>query len=352
MVGSTLLLLGLLGSVPTASSLVNRQEEALRQIHSLRATIECRVSRDEGKTWKFVYRFEISRSGSKQRFRRYFAAALRDGKYEDDRDFADFLDTEESRLSTTGIDPEHPPAEPVAIIDQERQGQRISGRIAPAAPLGPGGYMSQWMLPILFSPGMETLRELVKVTGDVTPTANRAAGGAEVWEMRLRSRAGPSFRVTIDPRYNYMISKSEMTNGKYVSSMQVVEFAQPKPGIFIPRLVRDNERNPDQLVEYTIKDLEVNEPVSEEVFAFRFPVGTPLDDDINNVVHIWGDGKPAHTFATHAEFNRWMEDQRAGAFRKTGRGLFTKFALVGGVTALLALLLYWRRRMVAARAAA
>lgn len=351
MVGSALLLLGLLGSTPTASFLVDRQEEALRQIHSLRATIECRVSRDGGKTWKLIFRSTVARSGAKQRYRQYDAAALRDGKYEDETDFADFLDTDEARKSTSGIDPEHPPAEPIPIVNLGYTGPRMSGRIAPAAPLGPGGYMNKWMLPVLFTPGMNTLRELLSFTGNVTPTESRDARGEPTWTLRLKSRDGSSYLVTLDPKHNYMISKSTTTFGKFVGAKEVVEFREPKPGVFVPGLVRDHERNPDQLVEYAIEDLEVNEPVPEEEFAFRFPVGLPLDDDINNVVCIWGDGKPARTFATHAEFNKWVETQWAGAFMKTGGGLLTKVALVGGAVAVLVLLLYWKRRMAAARAA-
>lgn len=350
MLGSLVFLVASCGQVPSAESLVEKQEQALKQIHAMRATIECRVSRDAGKTWRLVYRFKVSRSGAKQRFRRYFAARLVDGEYQDSPDFGDFLETEDERLSVAGIDPDHPPVEPVPIIDpdRERRGQRVSGRIAPAGPLVAGGYMNQWMLPVLFTPGMNTLRELLKFTGSVTPIEGRSLRGDRTWELRLKSRDGQAFRVTLDPRYGYMISKSEMIFGKFVSSMHVDEFQEPKPGIFIAKLVRDNERNPDQLVEYTINDLKVNEPVPDEEFNFRFPAGIPIDDDKKNVVHIWGGGKPARTFASHVEFNNWMNTQRSGAFRKTDRSLLLKLCLVGGTTVVLVALIYLRRRMVAA----
>ena len=97
--------------------------------------------------------------------------------------------------------------------------------------------------------------------------------------------------------------------------MQVLEFQEPAPGVFLAKRIRetrtrsDTKDNPTFLGEIMIHDVEANGPITEKDLAFRFPKGIGVLDMEKKVIYIWGDGAPASTL-TIDQYDEMRRQQR------------------------------------------
>jgi hypothetical protein len=288
--------------------LVTRHEESLRKIYSIRAKINWNASENDGKTWKLVYSYQIERSGQTERVHQAMSHAMLDGQLRSARQFNDWLSTPTGQWTLQGLDPEHPPKEPLSLLEEQELRTKISGRMRAAQPFGPLGYKTGWEYPILMPAPLDTLRELCKANGSERPIEGRNEQGDPVWNLDLKVPGNAmACKVSLIPKYGYMIYLSEFTVGKAVQKLTVAEFQEVKPGIFFPKLLRGTVKNPNQLLEVTVSDLDVNTPIPEDHFTLRFPAGISVADEMNDCFYVWGDGKPAVTLKTGAELSKWRQ---------------------------------------------
>jgi hypothetical protein len=241
-----------------------------------------------------------------------------------------------------GYDPAHPPAEPVTIRDQVVRNVRIGGMIQPSQPYCIGGYRTGLAADYILLTLVDvrsSLRDLceTEVNAGGKPVERRDDQGQPLWDLPFQAQPGHlawdvrhevqlsdgkyySYVVTLSPRHGYAIIDTVRTTRVDESEkgtpddlvihnrMQVLEFQEPAPGIFLPRRIRvtrtrsDSAVNPFYLGETLIQDVQVNGPITDKELALRFPRGIGVADVTKGVFHIRGDGAPAETLTTD-EYN-------------------------------------------------
>ncbi len=113
--------------------------------------------------------------------------------------------------------------------------------------------------------------------------------------------------VWLDPAVNHLIRKAirteETDQGQIVTEMTVEQFAEPKPGLFLPTKVTQRAKVGKAEfpgVTLTATDLRVNESIPPATFQLAFPVGTRVSDQIRGTTYtVTADGsqaKPGVTF--------------------------------------------------------
>jgi hypothetical protein len=353
----------------TTDWLLDKNEEALARIHSLRATVESRGSVDGGSSWQLLETIRLVRSGSRERVTRAVRAIINKGRFESlSDDFAVWLNTPEGTWDLGGMDPDHPPSESVSYIEREvaHKGPRITGRISSPRNPGPHGYDGTPAPTALgFVVFNHTLREMRQHSGNVVPVKGHDERGDPTWVLRLKAPEGyAAYEVHLNPKYGYMISAWRCvgllaSNRGLEGNWQVEEFQEPAPGIFIAKKTRQTGQDPEfktpLILTNTITVADVNRPIPDSDLRLEYPAGVVIGDERDQTFNIWGDGKPALTFKSQSEFRNWRIEQITQAL-KSRRGWWQEpvtLALIVGAIVLLAALLAYRRRLVSrARAAA
>jgi hypothetical protein len=114
------------------------------------------------------------------------------------------------------------------------------------------------------------------------------SGGHNCIRVDLSYMAGSEQKATLwfDMDHNYLIRKKTVgpkgSSSSYES--EIIEFAEPEPGVFIPIKCRGrgfNDGAPTSIEETTLTDVKVNKPIPNTVFQLpAIPSGTILDDRI------------------------------------------------------------------------
>ena len=354
----------IVGNAISLDDLIKRHEEGLSLIRSIKAKIELRVSEDGGKTWKTTLEYAVMRSGETERYNaRYYyvpSSGYSDGKILTANMFKDFLTTPEGRRTIVyaGLDPEDTPSGTIDVGELESTGRKISGQIDPPQPFGPLGYKSFWITPLLFAADLRfTMRELCAGSRPI-PIQGKHAGGETSYDLDVSDPTSVRrYLLSFDPSHNYLIRNLKTLDSKgkpleWFSDLSVVDFQEPKKGIFVPKMIRGSSHaNPERIYEVEVSDVVVNEPFEDEKLRhLEFPPGiVVLDTTQENCFHIWGDGKPAMTFRTPEELNHWRLEKMTSFVRRSRYGGWTERAFwLGGATLVLVGVL-WIRHMVLRR---
>jgi hypothetical protein len=343
-------------------TLLEKHEEGVSRIHSLRASIVMRVSPDGGKTWKVASESTIIKSGERELLHGEIHYLFVGSDLREAPGFRDHLTTREGRWSLVGYDPKDPPAEPVDTIERQLDGQRkITAQIDGPQPFSYHGYKGDAGVLLMHLPDVRyTVRDLCAATANPRLSVERGPNNTVYYTLRLKSpkkdEKDVTFHLTIDASKNYAISSRELTDrdGRpfpYFQSLKVIEFQEPKPGIFLPRVLRGSSPDGESFIpEILIKDVTVNEPIPQDVFKLRFPSGIiVLDTTQGNCLHLWGDGVPERTFKTPQEYGEWRDALLAAAQkrRRSHKSWPTAALLVSASTAILVGLIVARRRLLA-----
>jgi hypothetical protein len=301
--------------------LLGEHEGRLKNIQTLKCVIDQRSSHDGGKSWKKTMTWRVWKSGPKERVLRTMHGLSQPGSYEEIKPphgEGDILFTPDGLWSMAGFDPLHPPHEPVTIRDEMVSQNRISGLIRPAEPWGPCGYRSSLAADniLLFLPDVRySLRDLCdeKANAMVRPVERRDPAGHLLWELELLTPdRSLSYVVTLSPRHGYSIIEERLgPPGAPVKwTGRVVDYHEPIPGLYVAKTIQlGMPQDPLFVTQTNIHDLEVNAPIPESDFAFRFPQGIGVSDVSKDLHYVWGDGVPAQTFKTLDEYNRWRRQQ-------------------------------------------
>jgi hypothetical protein len=135
--------------------------------------------------------------------------------------------------------------------------------------------------------------------------------------------------------------------------LQVERFQEPAPGVFVAERIRRILKRPEfpQPLEQetTIQLGDLNRPIPDSALQLVFPRGALIGNERDETFLIWGNGKPAMTFASQREFRAWRSHQfvhRHSA--KPPR--WTQPAGIAGLTGLaIVLLILVARRIRSAR---
>jgi hypothetical protein len=338
---------------PTVDEVVRKHESGLKAIYSFDLTITCRVSEDQRATWKDVYILHVQRSGLKERMHQAILAKLRDGKLLPAKQHNDVLTTKEGQWRMQGLDPSRPPAEPVTLLGERTYKSKISGRIAAPQTFGPHGYKNAWLFPVLFTPTpVYSLRELCRATPGTKPYEGKDANGDPTWKLDLKVPDGRgSCSVAISPKHNYMISECDLRIGKHQQKSAVTEFYDVENGASLPKLIKSDAKNPNQLSEVTVENAGVNVPIADDVFTLRYPRGVAIEDEVKRCFYIWGDGKPELTLKTAADLMDWRKNKLIDEKRAAqSAGYQSVYVFIAATVVLMALIVVrkkWQGRALA-----
>lgn len=318
---SVFLLIALLGD-HQADEILSGNEQATGAIYTLRTTIQSRVSEDGGGSWMDMTTLSVLRTGQKEmwisRGRHLFVG----GRIEEKLSYFQRLSTTEGQWDLAATNLEEPPRGPIDYVEMDMDGKRVGGTIRPPQPFGPAGY-GMVEKTLMFTFAGKTLRELFSSTGNVRAKAGSDGRGEPTWEFNLRDSDSRRFEISLSPSHNYLACKLVMStkDGQvypYFGMLVVEKWQEPKPGIFLPKVVRSGSPSrPGFLQEIQIGDTIVNEPMVDEKFQLDFPSGAAVRDETHaNCVYIWGEGKPEMTFKDLKEFDRWKDARKAAILRR------------------------------------
>lgn len=354
----------ILGNGMDLNELVNRHEEGLGLIRSIKAVVELRISEDGGNTWKKTLEYSVLRNGESERFtaRYYYAptSGYSEGKLRVANMFKDFLTVPEGRRSIVyaGLDPEEAPNGPIDVGELGATGRKISGQIDPPQSFGPHGYKSLWLTPVLFLADLRfTLKELCAGSGP-RPVERNDDLGRRLYEISVQDPTKVrKYSIFLDPARNYLISRLKIEDAKgrpieWFGDMSVVDFQEPKNGVFFPKTIRGRTKaDSGRVYEVAVSDVVINEPFDDErLHQLEFPPGIlVLDTTQGNRFHLWGDGKPAMTFQSLDELRRWKQDKMTSYIRTLRHGDWTEKAAWAFVATAVLVGVLWARRAILGR---
>ena len=146
-----------------------------------------------------------------------------------------------------------------------------------------------WNYGLLTVPGITKLRipfkELVDHPECLLKSFTVTGAGLEKrFVFELNQPKADKLRVVIDPNRGYLIS--EILHGQKGESVvhTVESFSEPKPGIFFPKIVKSRIVDSDRNWIVTFSNVQVNEPLPDGAFDFRFLPGTIVMDQIQKEV--------------------------------------------------------------------
>jgi len=135
-------------------------------------------------------------------------------------------------------------------------------------------------------------RDMIHVHLSFAYTADGLTSGKLVREQRRLH-----LEFWFDPAVNYLVRKHVARDERESSEQTVARFAEGRPGVFFPTLVKGILHQGGKLFTkrtVTITNLKINEPLPDDVFRFRFPPGITIRDDIKQEMRMSDDnGQPS-----------------------------------------------------------
>ncbi len=331
---------------------VERYNDAMCSIHTLSVTIDGKRSVDGGQTWTPMYHIAVRRKGDVDRVHTKLFGMMQGSHWVDAASETDMRFSLEDTRTMGGIDAGSPHSLPLAGKDQ----LAVSGNIVP--PSAEHGCLrsSQWtsFAMFLFDPEY-SLKELFERSSPKQFKLTRDDRWGDLVELHLSNPERKMlYTVSIAPQHQNLLAK--ITYKSQDSSLPtdgedlVVEEQEASPGLTLPRVLRSIDRlNPREIVEVTLGDLKVNEPITDAELALEFLPGMIVHDGIVQKYCLWGDGKPARIFKSNDEFVAWHNDLSA-RFNGRLRPSFPWMPVIsfaGAVIGLAAVLIYRRRVKIA-----
>jgi hypothetical protein len=141
--------------------------------------------------------------------------------------------------------------------------------------------------------------QLVSEATRFTRAQRKAVDGKETIVVELffeGTKTRPSawdIEIQFDPTVNYLVRKVSYTTsgvkGRFRREDEVAEFKECTPGVFFPERARGQSGpeggDPDFTYSVVFSDVQVNEPLPDDVFRFRYPKGVYLTDSIRGTVY-------------------------------------------------------------------
>jgi len=335
---------------------ISRNEETLSRIQTVRATIEVRESKDDGRTWKQLGIAKVIRSGRREKiFDTIFGSSF-GGEWREGKGFSTVLFDPSECRSLGEYDPESPPREPLSEEDVDR----VRGAFLVAPSYGPQGWSHRWKAQVMLMAPGNSFRDLLNEFSAHSYRKGSDARGNPTWELELQRKEKKtgdhiqSYRFSFSPRHEYLVTGQEVAgvseNKSVNSKADVLDFWDFGSGLVLPKLIRATaSKMPGRVVEIEMKNVEVNQPVGDQELTLEFPRGAIVIDHRNMKYHLWGEGAPARTFASNDEFNAWNQQRQRKLFSKSmKRGQFPFVAAgIALLTAIALVALVMLRRKLA-----
>jgi hypothetical protein len=324
---------------PTLDTLVRDHEANLRRIHSIKGVLESLLSVDRGKTWTKNRTTYIARSGEKEHTFVQNYIVNNGTKVENATSFEDILATPDGLWTMAGSKADQIPQRAMTMLDRAI-GTKVSGLIRPPEPCEAYGHrFNTWGTEVMLLPDQEySLEELCQKNPGVRAVERTDKKGGLLWELALKAPE-KTYVISISPSHGCLIAKAEVTIPAGKFTFTVDEYQECERGVFLPKKVRfdDSFGSKKFLVETTLKDVEVNVPIDDKEFQIRYPEGIGVSNLVENVHYVWGKGKPAKTFDTLDDFNRWKKTETARLMSELqgGQSSWTEWILLGVVLLVL-----------------
>jgi hypothetical protein len=179
-------------------------------------------------------------------------------------------------------------------------GKQVMGASRSAYASSHLGRCDPWVRALLVlnqpSRGIEDLpfEQLVAEASRVRKVHRKSNDGGEMIVVSLSfegTKELPScwdVEIQFDPAVNYLVRRVYYTTsgekGRMCRENEITEFKECTPGVFFPERARGRTffEGKDPLFTYSVvfSDIQVNEPLPEDVFRFRYPEGLILTDSI------------------------------------------------------------------------
>ena len=219
----------------------------------------------------------------------------------------------EARYELHNYDEENPPTLP---LTHERKYSGVKGFIFDEIRADSGKGAIELLL--LLNPASKTLKALLDGSRDRVVRGPMDRNGTKVYEITCVDNA-TNFRYTIylDPAKNFAISERKAIwpidrklgrLKEFVETAKVLNFVEPKPGIFFPEAIEWSSDDDPSVVRTKVTSITVNEPMSEASFAPWFPEGLPVGDTRGGktVIKVWGKTEPVASFDSEDQFRVWV----------------------------------------------
>lgn len=226
----------------------------------------------------------------------------------------------------------------------------VKASILPRDPAG--GYRAAPFWLQLSVTTTHTLSELVAVSEVKSPDVE--ANGLIKLSMSTKG-SGPVV-CFLDPEHDYLVGRTEFYDsegGSPLTTVRVRKFeSYGEPAAFFP-VQTVIEQQGGSTLELQVTDIRINERLAESDVTLDFPEGVRVDEPAKNLIHVWGDGAPLHSFRSLDEFTRWelatahgrqRDGQPSQARDASGSWNWLVIANIA-IIAVIVLLLWVRRRL-------
>lgn len=260
-------------------------------------------------------------------------------------------------------DPENP-----QVLAPTRQGT-VKAVMMPQSNVVPGRDVKAQLLwaftPLTGAATRVSLRKLVEASSPAAELkGSELVGERNCWHITAslpgHGDSGPThFDIFLDPDANYMVRKTivrqsvvyqdgdaEVTSDLHLER-EVRRFHDAGSGVFIPveietRSYEGSAAEPASKIVVHVEIERINEPLSTDAFAFRFPencqVTTPPVDG-KSVVYLWGpDNSPIREIRSAADLRSGDSPEGFGNEAEDRRSLFQRMIL--GSTVMVGILLF------------
>ncbi len=336
----------------SAESLMKRHQAQLDRIYACEAKIETWRSRDAGRTWSRLSSYQWLKNGPSARQSSHGSGFIDPGgTYREQDTWHDAAYEPGQTRELIGWNPQ------ASFRDEPNAANSYHGAAAVIAGTTNAGSFSgepPYLMMLAATPA-DSLPELYRMAS--RPDAPRPVelGGTPLWTFRLQDSRFPNhpiYTIYVDPAKGYAIIRREIeidasSASKPIRAVhEVMEFAEPEPGLYIPTRVRMSDpAEPDEIVEHRVEVVSVNRPIDEDRLRLAFPAGMKVSDLKEGTIHIWGnEGKPRLTFRDEGQLR---SHEAASWGRRSSRSNSMIWPMLFGILALLLLLWFGRRRWIA-----
>ncbi len=321
------------GAENDAEQILRKHEDALSRLHSIRATVVSPRSTDGGATWKPMLEITVAKSSRKERIHEVMHGGYYAGQWRVFLTERDLAYSPTNFKIIAGVDPGQPTDLPLSGE------KRPSGAIYPPVPVGAHGRNVSWSRALLLIPSNAySLRELYRVSNRKSFRRGAGPRGEEVEIFSLDVPGGEfTQEVSLSPQHNYAISRlSTRYKGNKEAGVpphnyieEVEDYYDYEFGLSIPKKVRvTSEYEPNIRMDKTITIESINVQIPDSELDFEFPPGTRVNDFIGNEFHVWGSGKPEHTFRTGREMTEWIQREDEAIARANRRSRIPRTSII------------------------